>query len=169
MNNALRLAALLLAFVAVSPRAEAGYGRMPYYSAWASRGNYQYRMYNYYSPGYQSYRKHVAIYYPSRPRYVYYYNPYKRKYWGRYDLQSGGYSTLAVQDRKENLADISESDFPPAGPMPTPEDGEDALLPPVENLPPQAPAPAPAPARGPSMSPPPYMAPGRSAPSCHAY
>ena len=36
------------------------------------------------------YSYHYCIYYPSQPRYVYYYNPYTKLYWGRYDLEQRG-------------------------------------------------------------------------------
>jgi hypothetical protein len=120
-------------------------GASPYPSYYTPRqwgGGYYYRRYHYYSPAHGEYRYHVAVYYPGRPRYVYYYNPYKRRYWGRYDLVAGGYALLAEQDRKPTLAEIPESAFPPPGPMPPAEPGGDPMLPPPEGglgLPPAGP------------------------------
>ncbi len=72
----------------------------------------------------------------SYPKYVYYYNPYKRVYWGRYDLEAKGYSLLEEKDRKEKLADIPESAFPKPGPMPAdPESTDGSKIP----APPQPP------------------------------
>lgn len=154
----------LLATMAAPPAAEAGHGRAPYYSKWASNGSYRYRSYNYYVPAYGSYRQHIAVYYPSRPRYVYYYEPYNGRYWGRYDLATAGYSTLAVADRKGNLAEIPDGAFPEPGAMPTPEGGEEPMLPPVETLPAGSqPAPPPASPR------PNYAGPTRQGASCHGY
>lgn len=99
---------------------QAGYYRQ-YYSSWGYHGsqNYYYVRY-YYQPAvsYSNYHYHYCMYYPSRPRYVYYYNPYRRVFWGRYDLESKGYSLLAEADRKEKLTDIPESAFPAPGKMP---------------------------------------------------
>ena len=104
-----------------------------YYSAKMQGQGYTYRQYVYYSAANGGYRYHVAVYHPNRPRYVYYYNPYKGRYWGRYDLKTGGYSTLAEKDRKATLAEIPESAFPPGGPLPPPEPGSNmAMLPPPE-------------------------------------
>jgi hypothetical protein len=82
------------------------------------------------------------VYYPRRPRYVYYYNLYK----GRYDLEAGGYSQLAPQDRKPQLCQIPESAFPPPGPMPPAEPDGEEMLPPPEagsGSTPTAPSPGP--------------------------
>ena len=95
------------------------YGRWTYYPA----RSYYYSYY-YYKPVETAidYEYHYTIYYPSRPRYVYYYNPHRRVYWGRYDLQGKGdkvYSLLDEKDRKQNLSDIPEKAFPTPGAMPT--------------------------------------------------
>ena len=97
-----------------SSTAEAGYyGGWNYYGA----RSYYYSSY-YYTPSYY----HYCVYYPSYPRYVYYYNPYSHSYWGRFDLQGKPgqqYSLLAPKDRKGSLAEIPESAFPAPGPMPS--------------------------------------------------
>ncbi len=109
-----------LIMVTVFPSLAAAY-RRHYYSSWSyhSSNSYYYRSY-YYKPAasYDGYRYHYCVYYPTRPRYVYYYNPYARVYWGRYDLTEKGYSQLADADRKEQLKDIPESAFPKPGEMP---------------------------------------------------
>src|SRR5262249_14610845 len=48
--------------------------------------NYYYVRY-YYKPvvTYTNYDYHYAIYYPSYPQYIYYYNPTAQVYWGRYE------------------------------------------------------------------------------------
>lgn len=123
--------------------AEAGYrGQRQYYSSWSYRPARTYHYSTYYykpTPSYPSYNYHYCISYPSRPRYVYYYNPHSSRYWGRFDMQGKPgqqYSLLAEKDRKENLDDIPESAFPAPGPMPSiPEAADGAAI--------EAPAPAP--------------------------
>ena len=86
------------------------------------------------------------IYYPSRPQYVYYYNPYRGTYRGRYPTatcEKGQYSMLAEEDRKARLEDIPEKAFPKPGAMPRVPEAEDNIkvdappddLPTRENLP----------------------------------
>lgn len=100
------------------------YAARQYYSSWRKHPErtYYYRSY-YYKPtaSYAGYKHHYVIYQPSRPRYCYYYNPYKKVYWGR--CASGGdgkpeYSLLAEEDRKANLDEIPEKAFPKPGPLP---------------------------------------------------
>ena len=53
---------------------------------------------------------------------MYYFNPYKRVYWGRSLTDCGGkelYSLLAEKDRKGNLDEIPETAFPKPGAMPS--------------------------------------------------
>jgi hypothetical protein len=101
---------------------------------------YSYRKCWYWSKAHGGYRNHYAVYYPRRPRYVYYYNPYKGRYWGRSDLEAGGYSTLTPQDRKPKLCQIPESAFPPRGPMPPAEPDGEEMPPPPEAVPSSTPA-----------------------------
>lgn len=115
------LAAGMLTFsLASSPQAEAA-GYRQSYSSWnyyPSR-SYYYSRYSYRpSPTITTYSYHYCVYIPSQPRYVYYYNPVRRVYWGRYDLKESGYSLLAEKDRKEDLASIPETAFPKPGKMP---------------------------------------------------
>jgi len=135
--KAVKLSALagtiLAAMLSVAPQsAEAGYYSS--YSYYPSRGYYY--SYYYYKPypTYPSYHYHYAIYYPHQPRYVYYYNPYRKVYWGRYDLEGKGYCLLSEEHRKATLKDIPESAFPPPGEMPAvPEstDGSKIEVPPA--------------------------------------
>lgn len=105
-----------------------------------------YYTYYYYrpQPAAVSYQYHYCIYYPSRPRYIYYYNPVVRVYWGRFDLEGKGdyrYSILASSDRKNNLEAIPESAFPKPAQMPfIPDSDNDARMdqPPSKNLPAKA-------------------------------
>jgi hypothetical protein len=98
------------------------------YASWSyhTTRSYYYRQY-YYKPytSYSGYDYHYCIHYPSQPRYVYYYNPVSRVYWGRYDLESKGYSMLEEKDRKADLKEIPESAFPEPGEMPSIPGAED--------------------------------------------
>jgi hypothetical protein len=86
------------------------------------------------------YSYHYCIYYPATPRYIYYYNPVRQFYWGRYEIGSKGdkrYSILAEKDRKGELKDIPESAFPAPASMPTIPESSDqvAMEPPPESVP----------------------------------
>src|SRR5262245_5879752 len=121
--------------------AQAGYTRQ-YYTSWSyySTTRYYYRTYYYYPTTYATtYSYHYTIYYPSQPRYVYYYNPVSHQYWGRFEFDEAGkpkgYSSLAEKDRKEKLAAIPESAFPnPAArpAIPGAADGKKITPPPVD-------------------------------------
>lgn len=135
--NRVKLPTLLLAFATIGAVSQlpvqtadaAGYGRQSY-GSWSYRPTTTYYYSHYYykpTPTYTTYSYHYCIYYPSRPRYVYYYNPVQSVYWGRYDLEKKGYSMLAKKDRKKKLDDIPEKAFPDPGkmpPIPESEDGE---------------------------------------------
>jgi hypothetical protein len=125
---------LLLAGVSVVGQANP-YSPRQYYGGIQKhpRANYSYRPYYYKpSPTYAGYRHHYAIYVPSQPKHVYFYNPYKKVYWGRCPINTGGqpqYSLLAEKDRKGNLEEIPESAFPaPGEPPPVPESTDGAKL-----------------------------------------
>lgn len=110
-----------------------------YYSSWSYYPSYGYYYSSYtYAP--QQY--HYCVYYPSTPRYVYYYNPYQRQYWGRFDLQGkpgAQYSELAEKDKKGTLKEIPEEAFPAPGAMPKNPNNVDGAIP----APPKPPAEAP--------------------------
>src|SRR4051812_32636191 len=115
------LAAAVLLLTAVSP-APAYYGPRQYYTGWSyTTHGYYYRTYYYKpAPTYTTYSYHYVVYYPSQP-YYYYYNPYKRVYWGRSPVRTDGkavYSLLAEEHRKGTLGEIKEEHFPKPGPMP---------------------------------------------------
>jgi hypothetical protein len=139
----LSLAAVLATCVfAASAGAKLYYGRQ-YYSGWSyyPSGGYYYSSY-YYKPyaSYQDYNYHYCIYYTYQPRYVYYYNPYSKVYWGRFDTkgkEGEQYSLLAEKDRKEKLKDIPESAFPKPGAMPEIPESKDGVKiePPPKELP----------------------------------
>jgi hypothetical protein len=141
LRRALPAAAALVmtaTMFAASP-AEAQYGRQ-YYTTWSYYPDYgYYYVYYRYQPvvNAPTYSYHYCTYYPSRPRYVYYYNPVRRVYWGRYDLEKQGYSMLEEKDRKENLKDIPETAFPEPGKMPNiPEVADNVAM----DKPPQVPS-----------------------------
>jgi len=127
----LGLAAAVALGVALSltSTAHAGYGRQ-YYSSWgySAPQSYYYSTY-YYKPysNYPGYNYNYCIYYPSQPSYVYYYNPYKQVYWGRFDASKHAYSLLAEKDRSGTLKEIPEKAFPEAGPMPAIPDSKDEV------------------------------------------
>lgn len=132
-----------VSFVALSAdQAEAYQFRRQYYSSWSYRPttHYHYCRY-YYTPTvtHHTHSYHYVIYYPSRPRYRYYYNPVRKVYWGRFEVdekgKAVGYSMLAKADRKSSLDDIPEEAFPKATempPIPESKDGEKMLVPPLE-------------------------------------
>src|SRR5436305_1962136 len=84
-------------FVNITTEAKAQRSRQSY-SKWQyhSQKKYYYRNY-YYKPN----QHHYGIYYPSRGRKMYMYNPSKKRYWGYYDFASGGYSLLPEDQRKQ--------------------------------------------------------------------
>lgn len=112
---------------------EANYGSpRQYYSHWQKHPthNYHYRNY-YYKPraSYSGYKHHYVVYHPSRPKHVYYYNPYKRQYWGRCEIHREGrdeYSLLPEAARKGSLNEIPEAAFPPPAPTPSIPEAEDS-------------------------------------------
>jgi hypothetical protein len=122
------------------------YTHRQYYSSWQKhpQRNYHYRYYYYKpTPTYAGYQHHYVVYFPQRPKHLYYYNPYKKVYWGRCPTDCGGreqYSLLAEKDRKASVDEIPEAAFPkPAAMPPIPEstDGAKVDLPP-DDLPGEA-------------------------------
>lgn len=127
----------------VATTAQAGQYYRQRYSSWNYHParTYYYTRYTYHpvvSTPTTTYSYHYAIHYPSQPRYVYYYNPVKQVYWGRYDIQDAGYSMLKQEDRKKELDDIPESAFPKPGampPIPESKDNESMMKPDLSSLP----------------------------------
>lgn len=121
----------LLAAAAAVP-SDAGLRRQ-FYTPWRNirGGDYQYSVYYYkVSPDSSGYRHHYAIFYPQRPDYIYYWDPFEQEYWGRavrYAKGTGAFSALPVEERASRLTDIEE--FPEPGPLPKiPEAEDDARM-----------------------------------------
>jgi hypothetical protein len=139
------LAALALSLAAIPAGAYgASYSYRQYYdTTWTYSPSYGYYYTTYYfqpAVTVTTYEYHYCIYYPSQPRYIYYYNPVTQVYWGRYEIGSKGdarYSLLANKDRKKDLKQIPESAFPKPGKMPTIPGAKDGVTiePPPENVP----------------------------------
>lgn len=140
------LAAGLAVTAATPSKSEANFGGRQYYSNWHyhSGNGYHYRTYYYKpTPTYHTYKHHYVVYQPKYPRHVYYYNPYKKAYWGRcpttyhdpgYNYNPNhAYSLLKEDDRKPTLAEIPDNKFPPPAampPIPDSTDGTKIELPP---------------------------------------
>ena len=118
-----------------------------YYSSYSyyPQRSYYYSYCYYQQPASTEYSYHYTIYYPATPRYCYYYNPHRRVYWGRYDLEAKGYSMLDEKDRKENLKDIPESAFPKPGALPQIPGAKDGVALVAPPAPPKEPPPKDAP------------------------
>jgi hypothetical protein len=100
-----------------------------YYSAWTKHSSrpYYYRSYFYKkSATDKEYAYHYGIYYPSRGKRVYMYNPHNRTYWGYWD--GTAYSLLPREKRKASIDDIVAEDFPTPGKAPQVPDADDNIL-----------------------------------------
>jgi hypothetical protein len=136
MNRASPL--LVLAALLLSPMfGDSSFTHRQYYSGWSKHNAYHYRTYYYKpSPTYYGYKHHYVVHFPTRPTHYYFYNPYKKTYWGRCPVNHGGqpvYSMLAEKDRKGSVSEIPESAFPKPGnvpPIPESTDNEPLDLPP---------------------------------------
>ncbi len=122
-----------VATFASTPAEAQAYGPRQYYSSWNQHPSrsYHYRSY-YYKPTatYSGYKHHYVVYHPSKPQYLYFYNPYKRQYWGRCPVGAQGegkYSMLAEKDRKGSLSEIPESAFPAPSAVPAAPETEDKI------------------------------------------
>lgn len=104
-----------------------------YYGDWTYHPQYTYYFRYYYykpTPTYVGYTYHYCIYRPATPRYIYYYNPHRQVYWGRFDVEGqpgAQYSLLEEKDRKGSLTEIPESAFPAPGAMPVIPDAPDGV------------------------------------------
>jgi hypothetical protein len=105
-----------------------GYGRQ-YYSGWQRSAQGFYFTTHHYRPdaGAMAFNTNYAVFYPETPRYIYFFNPLKGTYWGRFDVKTKGYSLLAEKDRAGRLKDIPEKAFPDEGPLPEIPDAKDKL------------------------------------------
>ncbi len=121
-----------------------GYGARQYYSEWQAspKTTYAYRYY-YYKPAadYGGYKYQVVVHYPSKPKWNYFYNPYKKVFWGRCPSEYGDqpvYSILPPEMRKPTVAEIPEKAFPAPSAVPNvPDSTDNAKL----DLPPNDPPP----------------------------
>ena len=149
----LALCAVLTLAVSAGVTARAAYySPRQYYSSWfhQPKQTYYYRDY-YYKPAedYAGYKHNYCIYYPDHPDYCYYYNPYKKVFWGRCPMHCDGkpqYSLLAEEDRKGSISDIPEKAFPPMADMPSVPESNDKVkmdLPPDDLPSDNVPVPAP--------------------------
>jgi len=113
-------------------QAQQGYQHRQYYGNWhAHQAGYSYRPY-FFKPHAQfnGFRHHYVIFHPKFPKHLYFYNPYKRQFWGRCPLTGDGkglYSLLAEKDRAGDLEKIPETVFPEPGPLPTVPEATDGL------------------------------------------
>ena len=64
------------------------------YSGWCKQGGYYFSTYYHQPKPGGEYKSHRVIYYQPKGQYLFYYDPYTKKYWGRYDLEAKGYSLL---------------------------------------------------------------------------
>ncbi len=120
-----------------------------YYSEWQknTKDNYFYREL-YYKPttDYDGFKHHMVVFFPAKPQHLYFYNPYKKVYWGRCPSEQSGpgtYSLLREADRRGLVSEIPETAFPRPGalpPLPDATDGVKLDLPPddlpTDTLPP---------------------------------
>ena len=105
-----------------------------YYSEWKKHPSkdYHYRSY-YYKPkvDYKGYKHHYVVYSKKKPKELYYYNPYKKKYWGRCPTSHGGkalYSHLKPEHRHASLDAIPDNHFPEFGALPPIPESDDGVL-----------------------------------------
>jgi hypothetical protein len=143
-SSASLLVVAVLMLAAPATPAFAQSGRQYYDTSWSYNQNYGYYYRTYYfqtTVTQTTYDYHYCIYYPAQPTYIYYYNPEKQYYWGRYEVGSTGdkrYSKLKEEDRKKDLKDIPNDKFPEADKMPSIPGAEDKVAidpPPDTDLP----------------------------------
>jgi hypothetical protein len=135
VKQRLGLVVFLAVFAVGLAGVAAAQGPRQYYSGWSfhSRNRYYYRSYYYKpTPTYTAFRHHYALYFPTRAQHVYFYNPYRKVYWGRCPARyegEPGYSMLAEADRKPRLDEIPETAFPkPGAPPPIPDSTDNVRM-----------------------------------------
>jgi hypothetical protein len=121
--------AVALTAALVVPSARAGLAARQYYSGWRHSSQGYWFSTHYYKPyaDYPSYCTNYCIYYPGAPKFVFYFNPYRGTYWGRFNVQTKGYSLLAEKDRAGRLKAIPEKAFPKEGELPPVPDSKDKV------------------------------------------
>lgn len=84
-------------------------------------------------------KTHYCILKPDEPHRVYYFNPYEKKFWARFDAKAEEgkqFSVLKPEARKETLAEIAEREFPePAAAPELPEATDGETVEPPSDLP----------------------------------
>ncbi len=142
--------AVALFMVAPSLQAQSGHGPRQYYGHWSKHPsrNFHYRnLYYKPTPTFRGYKHHYVVFTPKDPKHLYFYNPYKKQYWGRCPVDYGDkpvYSLLKPEHRKPTIKEVPEDAFPPPGdlpPLPDSTDGAVLELPP-DDLPLSADTPA---------------------------
>ena len=113
-------------------------GQRQYYADWKKHTakNYYYRYYYYKkSSTDKEYAYHYGIYFPSRGKRVFMFNPESRKYWGVWEGEK--YSLLAPEKQSTSIDEISIDDFPPPGAAPNIPgvDEKIAMIPPPNDFP----------------------------------
>src|SRR4051812_39568680 len=101
---------LILGILCLAPltSAQTAPNHRQYYSTWTKHGtkNYYYCSYHYKASADDTdYQYHYGIYYPSRGKRIYMYNPNTRKFWGAWDGTK--YSLLPKDKQKASLDDIA--------------------------------------------------------------
>jgi hypothetical protein len=121
-----------LANIAAPAFAQHQFSHRQYYGDWQRHPTHGYSFRPYYfkpTPTFNGFKHHYVIHHPSRPQHLFFYNPYKKQYWGRCPVDRpdgvGRYSLLAEKDRKGSLKDIPESAFPEPGDVPPIPDSTD--------------------------------------------
>ncbi len=132
--NLVVLVGLAVGVLAANTPATAQQPRQYYAKFWAKNKGYYFKRY-FYKPTASAvtYRMHYVIYYPSKPRYYFFFNPYNRLYWGRYDRQEGGYSNVSEADQRPQVSEIKEAAFQAPAAMPFIPESKDSV--PIAGLP----------------------------------
>jgi hypothetical protein len=102
--------------------AQAGRGRSYYSNGKVTNRWIRYRKGDYYGMYYKykakrgddRYQYHMAYYFPRKGRYVYYYNPQTKKYWGRCPFnpsRTNPYQILNADDQASKIDDVDETKF----------------------------------------------------------
>jgi hypothetical protein len=113
-------------------------GQRQYYTEWKKHTTKPYYYRSYYfkkSAKDENYTYHYCIYFPSRGKRIYMYNPESKLYWGYWEGDK--YALLPEKKRKTSIDDIALEDFSPLGAPPNIPGIEEklAMLPPPKDFP----------------------------------